>query len=301
LKTMPLRNVDSTCEHGIYKVLQLHPILHFIVPSSFLAMDGRLQFPFGAREPGGMENGVDSGGYWQESISGGVYLWLRDVALSFCPSSVRNTYRPQSWTRVVRAATMTGLIQASLSGLLVLFGYWDLLAKRAAQYGNPLATANETTQLIFSLLFLVEYVLFHFSGIVFSYMAVEGAIRFVGGLCVSEVVPSLPVVLAFKIRAYVRHKRTQHELAPARMVPDMLEVLDDGGDRLRIASALPKERWNASLTIGIQGEWYEVEQATQGTAPRPYVYILRRASVNRILRAYEELDVAAMIGSSSGA
>ena len=212
---------------------------------------------------------------------------LHDIALAFCPAGVRSTHRPHSTSRVLQAATLTGLLQTLLCSWLLFSGYRTLLALRLAKYGNVLERGNETTQAWFLVVFFIEYVLFHPLALLLLYLALEGCVRFVGGLCFSEVVPSLPVVLAFKASGFIRRTQTQRKLAPLAAIPDAFEVLADG-ERLRIATALAKPNWTANLTIGIHGEWYEVEREEIGAPPRVYVYVLRRAPIGKILRAYEE-------------
>ena len=212
-------------------------------------------------------------------------LW--DIALAFCPATARNTHRPHSTSRVLLAATLTGLLQTLLCVWLLFSGYRALLALRLAKYGSALERGNETTQAWFLIVFFIEYVLFHPLALLLLYLALEGCVRFVSGLCLSEIVPSLPVVLAFKATALIRHTQTQRKLAPLAAISDTFEVLADG-ERLRIASALAKSSWTTNLTIGIHGKWYEVEREETGVSPRVYVYVLRRAPMGKILRAYEE-------------
>jgi hypothetical protein len=221
------------------------------------------------------------------------YCWLYmpellwDIALSFCPAAARSTYRPHSTQRVLQAATLTGILQTVVCAWLLFSGYRALLALRLAKYGNVLERGNETTQAWFLVVFFIEYVLFHPFALLLLYLALEGSVRFVSGVCLSEVVPSLPVVLAFKATALIRRNQTQRKLAPLAAIPDAYEVLADG-KHLRIASALAKATWTANLTIGIHGEWYEVEREETGAPPRVYVYVLRRAPIGKILRGYEE-------------
>src|SRR5258708_1298294 len=212
-------------------------------------------------------------------------LW--DIALAFCPAVARNTHRPHSMARVLQAATLTGLLQTLLCAWLLFSGYRTLLALRAAKYGSILERGNETTQAWFLVVFFIEYILFHPLALLLLYLALEGCVRFVSGLCLSEVVPSLPVVLVLKAANLIRRTQSQRKLAPLAAIPDACEVLSSG-ERLRIASALPKPQWTASLTIGVHGEWYEVEREETGAPPRVYVYVLRRAPIGKILRAYEE-------------
>jgi hypothetical protein len=126
------------------------------------------------------------------------------------------------------------------------------------------------------------------------YLAFEGFIRFAGGVAASEVVPSLPVVLAFKVNACVRGRRERREVRHLATTPDSFEVLPDG-ERLRIASASPKPNWNASIIISVEGECYEVEREECAVPPRAYIYILRRAPIGKAMRGYEEYDRAAAV------
>lgn len=73
-------------------------------------------------------------------------------------------------------------------------------------------------------------------------------------------------------------------------VEDAVERLP--ASRIRIASSAVKAGWNASVTIGIDGEWFEVEREAHAQPPRPYVYFLRPAPPGKILRGYQEYHAA---------
>jgi hypothetical protein len=66
---------------------------------------------------------------------------------------------------------------------------------------------------------------------------------------------------------------------------DQLENLPEG--RMRIASVGAKTGWNAN-TIGLNGQWFEIEREESDALPRPFVYILRPVPPGKILRRYEE-------------
>jgi len=219
-----------------------------------------------------------------------MFELLRDIALSFCSARTRSLHRPQSPLTVLRASILTGILQTLACSWWLVSGYKAFLLQRMEQYGHILNRANETTQAWFGGLFFVEYVLFHPLALLSLYLAMEGCIRFAGGLCVSEVIPSLPVVLVFAIKDRIGKRQEQRELERLASIPDAVDVLA-GGDRFRIATAVAKPHWNPSLTIEIQGEWYEVEREERGTVPRAHVYLLRRAPAGKILRAYEKYDI----------
>jgi hypothetical protein len=219
---------------------------------------------------------------------------LHDIALSFCPASVRAVRRPHSYFHVLWAATLTGALESFVFSRWFLHYLLAFLAERSRQYGHALQQQNQTTQAWLVVVFAFEYLLFHPLAWILAYLSLEGFIRFAGGLCASEVIPSLPVVLAFKVRSAVRDRDSRRRLREQLAIPDAFEVLADG-ERMRIAASRPKERWNSSFTVGIDGELYEVESQESGASPRPYIYLLRRAPVGKAFRGYEEFDLASTL------
>jgi hypothetical protein len=223
-----------------------------------------------------------------------MFELLRDTALSFCPERVRNFYRPHSPSMVLGASIFTGILQTIACTWALLAGYRSFLVLRVEQYGQVLNRANETTQAWFGGILFVEYILFHPLALLMLYLACEGCIRFVAGLCVSEVVGSLPVTVAFAIQAKVQKRRELQEAERLATIADSVDVLDDG-QRVRIASARPKTSWNASVTVEIRGEHYELDREERGTPPRIYVYLLRSAPIGKIIRRYERYEIPARL------
>lgn len=216
---------------------------------------------------------------------------LHDIALAFCPATVREVHKPHSSLHLLWAATLTGALETFFFSRWLFHNCLAFLVERGHRYGNVLERQNETTQVWMVVVFAMEYVLFHPLAWLLAYLSIEGVIRFAGGLCASEVIPSLPVVLAFKVRSTLRERNARQQLRSQVTVPDCIEALA-GGDRLRVAASRPKEGWNSSLTIAIEGECYEVEREERGSFPRPHVYVLRRAPIGKAFRGYEEYDLA---------
>lgn len=219
--------------------------------------------------------------------------WLRDIALSFCPAWVRKRYRSHSPTTVLRASIVAGILQAILCSWWLFLGYRAFWFMRSQQYGPILRRANETTQAWFGGIFWIEYILFHPLALLLLYLVFEGLVRFGGGLCTQEVIPSLPVTLAFAIKATITKRQERGDLDRLASVPDEVEMLD--GDRFRVASARPRPNWNANMTIEIRGECYEVEREEKGAPPRIHVYFLRRAPIGKIRRGYEQYSIPATL------
>lgn len=211
---------------------------------------------------------------------------LRDLLLSFCPAAARRDLRPESPSRVVFAATWIGLLQFFVFGYLLALRYSHFVSARANLWGPVLGKTSEIFQSGTLIIVTLEFLIYPVS-LLLLYLCVEGAARFATGLIGSDVLPSLPVVLAFKIKSYIRNRRQQERVR--QLPPDTVTALPDG--RLRIATAHSRPSWsNPNLTIAIHGEHYELERMDKAALPRPFVFFLRRAPEGKILRTYEEYD-----------
>ncbi|MBZ5489917.1 MAG: hypothetical protein LAO76_03180 [Acidobacteriia bacterium] len=157
-----------------------------------------------------------------------------------------------------------------------------------------MGAVNSTGEAVVTVLVVLEF-LFHPLSFFLLYVALEGALRFIGSLVSAEIVPSLLVFLCFKISDSMSRSVSQRRTGPA--VADAVERLPD--NRIRISSATPKTGWNSSVTIGIDGQWFEIESEEHAGPPRPYVYVLRPAPPGKILRGYQEYDIAAALNTTS--
>ena len=214
---------------------------------------------------------------------------LRDFLLSFCPAGIRRQRKPGSQLIVLRSATWGGLAQLLLAALLLLMRLKGHFVLRAQQLGPRIAGSNETGQAIVALIVFLDF-LIHPLSLLLLYLAIEGLVRFVGGIITGEIVPNLLVSLYFKTADSV--SRSSARRRSPSPVPDIAERLANG--RIKIASASQKAGWNSSITVGIGGEWFEVESEAQAPPPRAFVYILRPASPGKVLRGYQEYDAASL-------
>jgi hypothetical protein len=207
---------------------------------------------------------------------------LRDFLLSFCPAGIRRQRRPGSQLTVLRAATWGGLAQLLLAAFLLLMRLKSHFVLRAQQLGPRIAGANETGHAIIVLIVFLDF-LIHPLSLLLLYLAIEGFVRFAAGMIAGEIVPNLLVSLCFKTTDSAPRRRTPP-------VADIADRLPDG--RIRISSASQKTGWNSSLTIGIGGQWFEVEREEQTSPPWTFIYFLRPASPGKVLRGYQEYDAA---------
>ncbi|HEY7402361.1 MAG TPA: hypothetical protein VIB39_02480 [Candidatus Angelobacter sp.] len=215
---------------------------------------------------------------------------LRDFLLSFCPAAVRQAFPPEHPHRTLRSATWGGLAQFFLASWAFLIQLKAYLVHRAQQIAPQVTGQGEVVQAGITAIVVLEFLL-HPLSLLLLYVAIEGLLRFMTGLVSGEVLPSLFFFLAFKA-AKLQHRRRERR-QDAGLAPDSLEKLPDG--RIRISSARAKTTWNASITIGLDGGWFEVERTEQADPPRAYVYCLHPSPPGKILRGYEEYDTASAI------
>jgi hypothetical protein len=212
---------------------------------------------------------------------------FRDFLLSFCPTKVRQAWRPNSQLTVLRAAMWSGAAQFLIATLVLTEQFTHYFTARSQQMAPHMADVNSTGNAFITVLVVLEYLL-HPLSLLLLYTALEGAVRAIGSLVTAEVVPSLFVFLFFKLSASTSRSISRQRMGPP--VADAVERLP--GDRIRISSALPKDGWNSSVTIGCDGQWFEVEREEPAQPPRPYVYVLRPAPPGKILRGYQEYHAA---------
>jgi hypothetical protein len=212
---------------------------------------------------------------------------LRDFLLSFCPAKVRKTWRPSSQLTVLRAAMWGGAGQFVLTTLVLTVQFKHYFTARFQQIARHIEGVNSTGEAVVTVLVVLGF-LFHPLSFFLLCLAFEGAVRFIGGLVTAEVVPSLLVFAYFKLSDSISRSINWQRMGPP--VADAVERLP--GSRIRISSAAVKAGWNSSVTIGIDGQWFEVEREEHAQPPRPYVYFLRPAPPGKILRGYQEYHAA---------
>jgi len=214
-------------------------------------------------------------------------IWL-DFLLSFCPAKVRLAWRPSSQLIVLRAAMCSGAAQFLLVTLVLVAQFKNYFIARSHQMAPHMDGVNSTGEAVVTVLSVLEF-LFQPLSFFLLYLALEGAVRFLGSLVTAEIVPSLLVFLFFKISDSTSRSIRKQRQGPA--VADAVEWLPNG--LIRIASASAKAGWTSSITIGIDGKWFEIEREEHAQQPRPYMYVLRPAPPGKILRGYQEYEAAA--------
>ena len=180
-----------------------------------------------------------------------------------------------------------GAAQFLLTSIALITQFKHFFIARSQQVAPHMGGVNSTGEAVITVLVVFEF-LFQPLSFFLLYVALEGAIRFIGGLVAGEIVPSLLVFLFFKLSDSTSRSISRRRQGPA--LADTLEQLPDG--RIRISSAEPKEGWNSSVTVGMNGVWYEVEREEHAQPPRLYVYVLRPAPPGKILRGYQEYHTA---------
>lgn len=181
----------------------------------------------------------------------------------------------------------SGAGQLLITTLVLISQFKNYFIARSHQMVPNMDGVNSTGVAVVSALVVLEF-LFQPLSFFLLYLALEGAVRFFGSLVTAEIVPSLLVFLFFRISDSTSRSVRRRRQGPA--VADVVEWLANG--RIRIASTSAKAGWNSSITIGIDGKWFEIEREDRSLPPRPYMYVLRPAPPGKILRGYQEYEAA---------
>ena len=183
----------------------------------------------------------------------------------------------------------SGAAQFLLTAWILIGQFKHFFIARSHLFAPHMKGVNSTGEAIVTVLIAIEF-LFYPLPFFLLYLALEGAVRFVGSLITAEVVPSLLVLAFFKLSDLISRSISQQRMGPP--VADAVERLSDS--RMRIASASVKAGWNSSVTIGINDQWFELEREERAQPPRPYVYVLRPAPPGKILRGYQQYPAATL-------
>ena len=182
----------------------------------------------------------------------------------------------------------SGAAQFVLVMLALIAQFKSYFIARSQQMAPHMGGVNSTGAAVVTALVVLEF-LFQPLSFFLLYLALEGAVRFLGSLVTAEIVPSLLVFLFFRISDSTSRSVRRRRQGPA--LADAVEWL--ANDRIRIASASAKAGWNSSITIGIAGKWFEIEREEHAQPPHAYMYVLRPVPPGKILRGYQEYEAPA--------
>jgi hypothetical protein len=212
--------------------------------------------------------------------------FFRGIMYSALPKSYWRSWRPSSTMDFERSAIVSGLLECFIALCLLILGYWHFLIVRTHQL-RAASDTNEGTQLYMMAVLTLEYV-FHPLSLIALCLAGEGALRSWAAFFTDDVVPSIPLRLAVFLRDRRQAKRREESFGPDLI--DLVERYPDEENCLRICSTRPKEGWRPSISVAVQGEFYEVSRVQNGPGPRPFVYMLRKLPMNAIIRGAYRYD-----------
>ena len=210
------------------------------------------------------------------------------VLLSFLPKRYRNYFT--HFEIPSGPVVFSGLLQAFLSLGLLFRDYQSFITARLAAV--PVETmekvaekGGESAIMGFGGFFMMEYIL-RLTPILFLYFILEGIIRTIAAIAAQESVPSLPLKLIEYVDAQLSAKSRERSMG-ARIRDDV--QADANGQNLQISSCRPKP-WTQLTAISHEGQFYELIAERESTAPRPFVYILRKKPPTAVIRGIHAYD-----------
>ena len=185
-----------------------------------------------------------------------------------------------------------------LGGLLESFAALGLLIRDYSAYMNARLAAIPSSLMenaaekrgesaIMSLggFVLIDY-LFRFTTILLAYFMVEGAVRVVAAIASHETIPTLPLKLLEYVGRQLNAQQKELKMG-ARLRDEVL--VDPAGQSLQIASCRPKQ-WNQLTTVSYDGQFFELTSEHDASAPRPFVYLLRKKPATAVIRGIYAYD-----------
>jgi len=210
------------------------------------------------------------------------------ILLSFLPKRYRDHFT--HFAIPDGAVVTSGFLQAFLSLGLLFTDYHAFMTARLASI--PVETmekvaekGGESAVMGFGGFFMMEYML-RVTTILLLYFLLEGLVRVIAAIAASEAVPTLPLKLVEVADAHLSAKN--HEKKMGARIRDEVQ-LDANGHDLQIASCRPKP-WTRLTAISHEGQFYELVLESKATAPRPFVYILRKKPPTAVIRGIYPYD-----------
>jgi hypothetical protein len=213
--------------------------------------------------------------------------FLLGIYYSLLPKSYWGRWHPSSTVDLQRSAMMSGACELLIGAMLLFRRFIPFVIARVHQL-NPLGHGNEGTQLYFSGVLIMEYLLQPFS-IFLVCLVGEGIVRWFAAWSVEEVLPSLPLKIASVVQE--RYERTRQEKRLGPIIPDVMEALRDREFSIRILSCRAKEGWRESQTIVVDEDLYELAKLGTGTPTHPFEYLLRKYPPGKVIRGVYRYEV----------
>jgi hypothetical protein len=224
------------------------------------------------------------------------YNFLLGLVLVLLPQRLRRNYFPGWDGNIQHAATVSGIAQSLAMLVLIILGFFYHMNSRLGMLSEALiakdaATAMSGTGVQFGMGFtsLLEYLLKP-TTLVMQYFALEGVVRIFGAMTTGEVVGTLPLFVVDWVIQKRKARIAEKKLGP--IIPDEVRSAPIGEDNyeLMVASCREKPDWNHLTTISYRDKLYEVADHFCGAAPRPYLYLLRTAPLDKVIRGLIHYD-----------
>ena len=131
-------------------------------------------------------------------------------------------------------------------------------------------------------IYLVGYI-FQPLSLVLLFVTAEGGCRMIAALAAEETLPIFPFYMFSLL--HTRFGSWHKESQMGRRIQDDVQYRKD--ELLQISSCRPKS-WTKLTTIAYDDLLYEVDSMKQGSAPRQFVYILRKKPASNIVRGIHQ-------------
>ena len=208
-----------------------------------------------------------------------------DLLFSLLPKKYRSAITPHEVP--ARGAIVSGIAEMFAGLGLLIHGYG--IYTQAQLAALPLSTflaagkqGGESAIMGLGSIYLVGYI-FQPLSLVLLFLTAEGVCRMIAAFATGETLPTFPIYLISIL--HTRLGSWNHESQMGRRIRDDVQYRKD--ELLQISSCRPKS-WTKLTTIAYHDLLYEVDSVKHGSAPRQFVYILRKKPASGIVRGLHQ-------------
>lgn len=221
-------------------------------------------------------------------------LALLGIFVSLFPERYRKRFFPNASVDTQRGALLSGIVE--MFGCLALFIVrylffiqWrpQTVAELAKKKGVEEVLGNTMVQFGIGMTTMLEYLIQPLTLLIIFFIF-EGLVRGLAAFISGEVVPSLPLQAVAWLHGLSERRAKEISLGP--LVEDVVKPVDTPAGGLCIESCRPNE-WNRLTTISYDDRLFEVETSAEQGLPRRFLYVLRPAPANKIVRGLHHYRV----------
>jgi hypothetical protein len=218
-----------------------------------------------------------------------MLLFLLSAVFSMVPVRYRGRFLSDFDVNVQRGAVASGIMEMlfCLAAFIVRYLFFfqariQGMAGATIRKGGESALADSRVQFGAGTIATLEYLIQPVT-LLLIFFLFEGIVRFMAAFLTQEVIASLPLQTIAWLHGLFEWKKEREFLGP--LIVDVVRPGNQTDYDLKIESCRPRD-WTPMTTVFYQEQLYELHVAREGPPPRRFIYLLRKAPANKLVRGF---------------